>query len=95
MNFYTAKELRTSPKALWDDLKNDGSVAILRNGKPAALMVEVDGRTLDDAQSMYRQFRFNDALKRMRARAESMGFMTEEEIEAEIAAARKEKRDAA
>lgn len=93
MNFYTARELRTTPKALWDDLENEGSVVITKNGKPAALMIEVNGRTLEEAQWAYRQFRFNNALQRMRARAESMNFLTEQEIEAEIAAARREMHD--
>ena len=93
MNFYTARELRTTPKALWDDLESDGSVVITKNGKPAALMIEVNGRTLEETQSAYRQFRFNNALQRMRARAESMNFLTEQEIEAEIAATRREMHD--
>ncbi|MDD7542277.1 MAG: hypothetical protein SPK50_08115 [Mobiluncus porci] len=90
MNFYTARELRNTPKELWKDLEDDGMAVITKNGKPAALMFKVDGRTLEETAWAVRQVRFNETLRKMRARAESMGFMTDEEIEAEIAAAREE-----
>ena len=38
MNFYTVRDLRTTPKSIWDSLTTNGEVVITNNGK--ALMLE-------------------------------------------------------
>ena len=38
MKFYTIRDLRTTPKALWDNLSNDGEVVITNNGKSTVLL---------------------------------------------------------
>ena len=34
MNFYSVRDLRTTQKAIWEKLEQDGEVVITNNGKP-------------------------------------------------------------
>jgi hypothetical protein len=90
MNFYTARDLRTIPKTIWNSLSEDGEVIITNNGKPTALMLNISEKDFDTVISSIRQARAMMAFNNMRAKAEKAGFMTDEEINAEIALARKE-----
>ena len=88
MTFYTIRDLRQTPKEIWVDLQAKGEVVITNNGKPAALMLDLSGEAFDEMLRAVRQAKAMIAFNRMRARAAQAGFLTEEEIEAEIAAAR-------
>jgi len=89
MDFYTARDLRTTPKELWDSLASSGEVVITSNGKPKALLVDISQDNFEEVLKALRQTRAMLAVNRMRKTAEANGFMTDEEIEAEIADARK------
>ena len=39
MNFYSVRDLRNTPKSIWNDLSADGEVIITNNGRPTAIMV--------------------------------------------------------
>jgi antitoxin (DNA-binding transcriptional repressor) of toxin-antitoxin stability system len=93
MQFYSVRDLRTSPKSVWESLRA-GEVVITNNGKPAALMLDLSERDFEETLQAVRQARAMMAVKRMQERAAAAGYMTDEEINAEIAAARKEMRDA-
>ena len=41
MDFYTVRDMRTTPKSLWDSLTADGEVVITNNGKPTTLMLDI------------------------------------------------------
>ncbi len=88
MNFYTVRDLRTTPKSIWNDLSADGEVVITNNGKPTALMFDIADGSLEETLRAVRQAKAMIAFNSMRARAASRGFLSDEEIEAEIAAAR-------
>lgn len=90
MNFYTVRELRTTPKALWDNLSEDGEVVITSNGKPTALMFDVSDGSLEETLKAVRQAKAMMAFNSMRMKAARHGYMSEEDIAAEIAAARAE-----
>ena len=89
MNFYTVRDLRTTPKSIWDNLSADGEVVITNNGKPTALLIDIADGSFEETVKAVRQAKAAIAFNAMRARAAESGFMTDEEIETEIAAARK------
>jgi len=88
MDFYTVRDMRTTPKSLWDSLSADGGVVITNNGKPTTLMLDISDGSLEETLKAVRQAKAMIAFNTMRERAAMNGFMTDEEIEAEIAAAR-------
>jgi PHD/YefM family antitoxin component YafN of YafNO toxin-antitoxin module len=92
MNFYSARDLRTIPKSIWNSLNADGEVVITNNGKPTALMLNISEDSFEELIRAVRQARAAIAFNSMRGRAESLGFMSDEDIEAEIKAARQEKK---
>ena len=65
---------------------------ITNNGKPRALMIDVDEDNFDETLKAVRQARAIMAFAKMRRKASEEGYMTPEEIDAEIAAARREKK---
>lgn len=88
MDFYTVRDVRTTPKSLWDSLTADGSVVITSNGKPTTLMLDISDGSLEETLKAVRQAKAMIAFNAMRERASINGFLSDEEIEAEIAAAR-------
>lgn len=90
MNFYSIRDLRTTSKTIWDNLSQDGEVVITNNGKPAAILFDVMDGSFEETLQAIRQAKAMIAFNKMRLTAEKEGFLTDEEIEAEIAAARAE-----
>lgn len=90
MNFYTIRDLRTTPKALWDNLESDGEVVITNNGKPTAILFDISDGDLEETLKAVRQAKAMIAFNSMRAKAAKKGYMTDEEIEEEIEKVRKE-----
>ncbi len=88
MNFYSVRDLRTESKSVWENLASGGEVVITNNGKPSALMIDIPEGSFDDIVQAVRQARAMIAFNNMRRKAAARGFMSENEIEAEIAAAR-------
>lgn len=89
MNFYTVRDLRTTPKSLWDNLVADGEVVITNNGRPTALLLDIADGSFEETLKAVRQAKAMIAFNSMRAKAAAKGYMTDAEIEAEIAAVRK------
>lgn len=89
MNFYTVRDLRTTPKSLWENLSNDGEVVITNNGKPTALIFDIADGGFEETVKAVRQAKAMIAFNSMRSRAAASGYMSDEEIESEIAAARR------
>ncbi len=89
MNFYSVRDLRTTPKSVWENLSADGEVVITNNGKPTALMLDITDGSFEETLKAVRQARAMIAFNSMRAKAAERGYMSDEEIEAEIAAARR------
>lgn len=88
MDFYTVRDLRTTPKNIWDKLSSDGEVIITNNGKPTAIMIDIADGSFEETIKAIRQAKATIAFNSMRQKASKSGYMTDEEIEAEIAAAR-------
>lgn len=90
MNFYTVRDLRTTPKSIWNDLSSDGEVVITNNGKPTALLIDISNGNFEETVKAIRQARAMLSFNAMRMKAAKNGYMTDKEIEDEISAARKE-----
>ena len=92
MNFYTTTDLGTIPKNIWHTLETDGEIIITDNGKPTALMLDISETNFDEIVKAVRQAKAMMAFNSMRAKAAEQGYMSDEEINAEIAAYRREKK---
>ena len=89
MEFYTARELRTNTKSIWENLSKDNDVVITNNGKPYALMVGIPEGRFEETVRALRQAKAIAAMDRMRNSASKNGSMSNEEIDEAINAARK------
>ena len=90
MEFYSVCDLRTASGAIWSRLAEGSEVVITNNGKPSALMIEIPEGGFDETVQAVRQARAMIAFNRMRRRAAAEGYMSDEDIEAAIADARRE-----
>lgn len=89
MNFYTVRDLRTTPKRIWENLAADGEVIITNNGRPTAILFDIADGSFEETVKAVRQAKAVIAFNSMRAKAAAKGYMSDEDIEAEIAAARR------
>ena len=89
MNFYTVRDLRNTPKSIWEHLSSDGEVVITNNGKPTALLIDITEGGFEETVKAVRQAKAMLAFNAMRMKAAENGYMTDEEIDAEISAARR------
>ncbi len=93
MNFYTVRDLRTHPREVWEKLSESHEVIITYNGKPSALMIEIDDESLEDVLASLRQSVAMRAVNKLRLAAIRSGRteMTSEDVDAEISKVRKER----
>lgn len=89
MYFYSVRDLRTSQKLIWDNLQKDGEAIITNNGKPTAVLLDISDGSFEETLKAVRQAKAMIAFNSMRTKASSEGFMSDDEIEAEIRAARR------
>jgi len=92
MNFYTVRDLRVMPKSIWENLSDGNEVIITNNGKPTALMLDISDDNFEETLRAVKQAQAMMAINTMRKKAAEAGFMTDDEINAEINAAREETR---
>ena len=80
MNFYSVRDLRTTQKAIWEKLEQDGEVVITNNGKPSALLFDIGDGDLEETLKAVRQAKAMMAFNSMRGKAAEKGYMSDEEI---------------
>ncbi|MDR1803016.1 MAG: type II toxin-antitoxin system Phd/YefM family antitoxin [Treponema sp.] len=90
MDFLSVREFRASSKDIWRKLSRDGKMVITNNGKPTALLLDISNQDIEETLLALRQVRAMRLFNSMRADAERRGFLSEQEIAAEIQAAREE-----
>lgn len=93
MKFITVRDIRTSPASIWKQLPEEQQMVITNNGKPIALLTPLTGETLEDTLAAVRRARAIDAVRTLRRSAEQRGLssLTDDEIQAEIDASRRER----
>jgi len=94
MRFLTVRDLRQRGKEIWKELRSGEEAVLTHNGSPVALLIGVREEELEETIRLVRRARAEAAVSRMRERARQAGLdrLGEEEIEAEIRAARQERR---
>jgi PHD/YefM family antitoxin component YafN of YafNO toxin-antitoxin module len=93
MKFLSMRELRTSTSKIKEMLSEEGKIVVTNNGKPAALMLEINEASLEETLADLRQLQAKRALRELQNTAVKNGTasMSLDEINTEIAAARKER----
>lgn len=95
MQFISVRQLRANAASAWRKLSEDDDVVITSNGKPIAVLLPVDEGTLEQQLSLVRRIRAQSALNRIHEQATRLELdsISEQEIEEEVASARKERRN--
>jgi hypothetical protein len=93
MDYVTVRDLRSTPKQVWEKLSREGRVVLTNNGKPKAVMVEVDSSTLEETLATFEQAQLMRLLGSIHRDSIKNGTdqMSVDEINREIVAARKQK----
>lgn len=89
MGYCSVRDLRNAKKEVWDNLEKEGELIVLNNGKPRALIFDVNNENIDMMIKAVRQAKAMISFNQMREKAQNSGFMSDEEINAEINEARK------
>lgn len=94
IKFFSSRDLRNTPGALWRALRRNMTVALTANGVPKALVIGVEEGDLERALDVARRVRAQLAVSRMReeARQRRLDRLPPEEIDAEIQAVRSVRR---
>ena len=92
MEFVTVRDFRAGTANVWEMLERDGKMVLTNNGKPTALMINIVNQDFEAVLDSINQAEFMRAVNNMRAIAAANGYMTEDEIEAEIQSARAEQK---
>ncbi|MBI4700858.1 MAG: type II toxin-antitoxin system prevent-host-death family antitoxin [Deltaproteobacteria bacterium] len=93
MRFVTVRDLRGRSAEVWERLRKDKDMVITSNGKPIAILSAVSGDKIVEALAAIRRARAAAAVAAMQMKSVEVGAdkMTSAEINAEIAAARRER----
>lgn len=73
METLTIRDLRNRPGAVQANLADKGELLLTSNGRPVAIMLSVDGATLDDTWQAVRLARGQLALRKLRRQAREQG----------------------
>jgi len=94
MRFVTVRDLRLRGRDVWQTLREGEEAVLTVNGSPVALLIGVREGGLEETISTVRQVRAQGAVSRMRETAAQRGLdrLADQEVEAEIEAARDERR---
>ena len=88
MNFYGIKELRSDTRAVLTAVAQDGNAIITDNGKPKVMMVSISERDFEEVYALCARLKAQRAAEALQKNAVPL---TMEEIDAEIASARRGK----
>ena len=94
MDFVSVRDLRTRSAAVWDALSEEKVLVVTSNGKPIAVLSATTSSTLEASLAALRQARAQLAVAAMQQRAQETGTdrLTLDDINAEIEAARRQRR---
>lgn len=94
MKTLTIRDFRTRPRQAQKTLADEGEALLTSNGRPVALMLRVDGDSLDETVETLRRARSLQALREIRreARARGLHRLSPKQIDAIIARSRRAQR---
>jgi len=93
MRFISVRDLRGRSAQVWRELAAEKDMVVTSNGKPIAILSATSAETLEESLAAVRRARAMAAVEAMQSQSLEAGTdrMTLEEINAEIAAARKDR----
>jgi prevent-host-death family protein len=93
MRFVSVRDLRNSPSEVWEELSDEGELVLTNNGRPQALLIEVDQDSLQETIAAVEQARLVRMVAAQQAASVRKGLdrLSMADIDEEIAAARKER----
>ena len=96
MDFVTARELRSESAKVWEKIEAGEEMIVTRNGKPFALLVHIEPSEVEEKLRALRWSRFDRLLSEQHKRSAESGLdkLPMDEIDAEVAAVRKSRRNA-
>lgn len=89
---HTKRDFRNISKEIWENLARNGEAIITNNGKPTALMIDISEDNFDEMIKAVRQAKTMITFNKMRMNSSKEGFMSEEDINAEISEYGEEKK---
>ncbi|MDR1295525.1 MAG: hypothetical protein LBK59_11360 [Bifidobacteriaceae bacterium] len=94
-DYVTVRDLRTKAGAVWQSLEAERQLVLTNNGRPIAIMLKVDGATVHETLDQLSRVAAIQAMHRVQALSVHAGNsdMTMDQINAEIALARRDRRD--
>ncbi len=94
MKTVSIRDLRTRPREVRESLQTESEALLTANGRPVAILLPVDGATLDETLAMLHRARAQQAIRAIRnaSREEGLSEMSEEAIEALIQDVRNKRR---
>lgn len=94
MDFVTVRELREKSREIWLRVEAGEEFVVTRNGKPFALLVHTEPQAVEERLRALRAVQLGEVVRRIRAQAKAPAAraITDEEIQAEIAAVRRQRR---
>lgn len=95
MDYVTVRELREKPGEVWQRLEAGEEIVVTRRGKPFAILVPTQPSQVEDQLRAVRAARFGASLKALQTQSVAQGLdkMSQAQINAQIAAARKHRRE--
>jgi antitoxin (DNA-binding transcriptional repressor) of toxin-antitoxin stability system len=90
MEFITVRDLRLRSTEIWGKLRERGELVLTSNGKPIAILSDVEPDSVEEMIAQLRRVRAQVAVSRLRRSAVATGLdrTSLDQINAEIAAAR-------
>ncbi len=94
MKFLSVRDLRSRPAEVWRGLSDEREMVVTSNGHPIAILSAVTEDTLEETLTAIRRARALAAVSEIQRRSLERGTdgISAEEIDAEIAAVRRERR---
>lgn len=87
MSYVTVKDLKQT-RNLWKQLNEERELVITRDGKPCAILVEVNADSCDESLAEIRRGLFSAAVSRIRRKAKGQ-FIDASDVDALISESRK------
>ncbi len=87
----SVRDLRSKSAKVWQDLPSERELIITSNGRPIAILAAINESNLEESLNAFRQARAVDAVASLQRRSviNETHAITNDEIDAEIKAARK------
>ncbi len=94
MKTLTIRDLRTRPRQALKTIADEGEALLTSNGRPVALMLRVDGESLEESMKILRRVRALQALRGIRRESRERGLdkLNMKQVDALMAKSRKELR---